>query len=216
MEPIYYRRLCSRAWRETRHVWTAYRWWLSIAPPLVAILAGIARNGWSSILNASDVIIDGAAGAAAAFAGTWIISLLRSPKLLDEERATTISRVESQLAVSENEVSLLRQRPKRTAAEEYHYQAAKAALRTVGEEAKEILRCLRNHGQIVDHPMTGISGSPQGISNDRLRQLLGVMQNNRLVTRRSVQVSAIGQEDTWKIAEAMIAPLDELLYGDSE
>ncbi|MGO9259851.1 MAG: hypothetical protein ACLQU1_26600 [Bryobacteraceae bacterium] len=80
----YIQRLWKVAWRETRHVWTSYRWWISLSPPSTAILFDLIRKGWRSV-TAADLAVNAGAGAAVAFAGTIVISLLRAPKLLDDE-----------------------------------------------------------------------------------------------------------------------------------
>lgn len=89
MEDSYYRRLGSRAWRETKAVWTPYRCWFFLVPPIGAVLLLLWRNGWRAIMNWRDVLLNAAGGgtlAGLAFLGTIVISLFRTPKLLDAER----------------------------------------------------------------------------------------------------------------------------------
>ncbi len=91
MADSYYRRLASRTWKETKHVWTIHRWWLTIAPPFTSLLLLGARRGWSGIMNAQDVLLNAFCLAAVAFIGTLAFSLIHSTKLLDDDRAAMIS-----------------------------------------------------------------------------------------------------------------------------
>jgi hypothetical protein len=89
----YWSRVRSRAWKETKGIWTAYRWWLAVSGFAGAtVLLGV-RGGWRAIMNATDTIINGCFGAALAFVGTYIISIVRSFKLLDDDRATETANV---------------------------------------------------------------------------------------------------------------------------
>jgi hypothetical protein len=97
----YYRRWMERSWQETMSVWTSYRWWLSASPPVASVLLLLARQGWRSIMNISDVLVNATGGAAIAFLGSLFISLIRSPKLLDQER-----QVECENAVQEKQLYL--------------------------------------------------------------------------------------------------------------
>jgi hypothetical protein len=51
-------------------------------------------------MNAGDVAINAAGGCALAFAGSWVISLLRSARLLDDDRAMEIRAAEHARNVS--------------------------------------------------------------------------------------------------------------------
>jgi hypothetical protein len=57
-------------------------------------------------MNAGDVAISAAGGSALAFAGCWVISLVRSVRLLDEDRAVEVRTVEHALTVSEGQSGL--------------------------------------------------------------------------------------------------------------
>ena len=48
-------------------------------------------------MNASDVLINASSGCVLAFAGTWLISLVRSVKLLDDDRAAEILAADEQV-----------------------------------------------------------------------------------------------------------------------
>lgn len=52
-------------------------------------------------MNAGDVAINAAGGCALAFAGCWVISLVRSVRLLDEDRAVEVRAAENARRVSE-------------------------------------------------------------------------------------------------------------------
>lgn len=60
-------------------------------------------------MNAPDVLINGAAGATLAFVGSIAISLFRSVKLLDDDRAFEISTKESELRSEQEKVATLEQ-----------------------------------------------------------------------------------------------------------
>ena len=59
-------------------------------------------------MNAGEVVINAAIGTAIAFVGSWVISLIRSPKLLDEERTECIAGKESQVKALKSERDDLR------------------------------------------------------------------------------------------------------------
>jgi hypothetical protein len=54
----------------------------------------MARQGWQSILKGHDVAINAIGGTIAAFVGSVIVSVIRSPKLLDDQRVATIDETE--------------------------------------------------------------------------------------------------------------------------
>ena len=107
----YSSRLWKKIWSETKSVWTSYRWWLSIAGPLATVLVLVYRRGWGALLNAQDVLLNGIAGAAIAFVGTLIVSLVRSPKLLDEARREEILEREGSIAALNRQVLTLSKKP---------------------------------------------------------------------------------------------------------
>ena len=56
------------------------------------------RNGWTALRHPGDVISNAAGGAFVGFIGSFVISLARSTKLLDDERASTTLLLESIIA----------------------------------------------------------------------------------------------------------------------
>jgi hypothetical protein len=103
----YARRLFSRAWRETRIIWSLYRWWIALAGPLFTLGGLVLRRGWASLTNANEVTLNAVGGCALAFVGSWIVSLVSSFKLLDDDRAMEINLAKGDLEKSEERVRSL-------------------------------------------------------------------------------------------------------------
>lgn len=101
--------------------------------------------------------------------------------------------------------------PKRAAADEARYQAVNVLLTKYGNEEKTILRHLRIHGKMIEHPMLGIYPIPNGFNRDQTRSILSRFENDQIVTPEHHQISS-GFEYTWQIAPGMAGALDELLY----
>lgn len=151
-EKGYFRRLWSRGWRETLGIWTSYRWWLSIASPTASVLLLISRQGWRSVMNANDVLINAAGGAGVAFIGSLLISLFRAPKLLDADRATEIHGLRWQSASLSQELktarALLAAPPKVSEWEQRQRKLVAEKLAMFSDDEKRVIQHIVHHGQV--------------------------------------------------------------------
>jgi ABC-type transport system involved in cytochrome c biogenesis permease subunit len=78
-------------------VWTSYRWWLTLSATFSTVYLQIARHGWRSVVTLKDVVVNAAGGAITTFIGSFIISLFRSPVLLDSDRGNKIETLNAAL-----------------------------------------------------------------------------------------------------------------------
>ena len=150
----YYQRLRAKAWEETRTVWTSYRWWLSASPPVAAILLLLTRRGWREIMNAQDVIVNGIGGAAIAFLGTVVIGLMRSPKLLDDNRVAEISGMATALATQQQRNTRLEATLARSPADEAKLAHVHKLLENFSEDERCFLRWLLHNGETPREKLT--------------------------------------------------------------
>jgi len=211
----YHQRLARRAWGETVELWTAYRWWLSFASPIAAILILLGRKGWGAIVNASDVLINGAGGAAIAFLGTIVISICRAPKLLDDERKAEIEHRDAQIAAQVNSIDQLNrrlQKPLRTPAEQHRFDAAQASLQQIGEIGTTVLRHLITHGELTFGQFS--PPLPSGMNVEDARSALNLCVKQNLATMTMVN-KRVYYDYIYRIAPAMVSVLEELLYQDA-
>ena len=139
----YYRRLCSRAWFETKAVWTSYRWWLAFAATIATVLLQITRHGLGSVVTVQyqDLLINAVGGATVAFLGSFIISLFRSPALLDAE----LRERNTLLAENLTSARALLAAPKVGALEEQRRTMVAQKLAPLSEGEKNVLRYLLYH-----------------------------------------------------------------------
>jgi hypothetical protein len=205
----YFKRLFSRAWRETKEFWSLYRWWVTISPPVVGVLFLLARSGWAAIMNAGDVLINASGGAAVAFIGTWIISLVRSAKLLDTDTQIEINARGEKITALEGRIVILQAPPTRTVAEQARYALVEVAINQYGEPARNVLRHLRLHGQLV---FAGIYGPqlPAGMTGAQLRTVLSQLEISNVVTREQ-RLDGADYTYTYRIATGAGFAVDELL-----
>jgi hypothetical protein len=132
---------------------------------------------------------------------TWNL-LIKAPQALDKERSKESDELR-------NKIRAITDRPKRTTAEEHHYQIACAALKKIGPDAETVLQHLAIQGTLkfnnYDPPL------PKGLPAMKVREILTLCVNEHLVT---VDTSAQrgGFDYVYQIAPGMKAALDELLY----
>jgi hypothetical protein len=96
-------------------------------------------------MNAGDVLINSVGGAAVVFVGTWVISLVRSTKLLDAEAQSTIKAQSERIMAIENERSAI------SALEQSRRNAVTESLADIDEPFRDlagsVLRFLLHHGE---------------------------------------------------------------------
>lgn len=159
---------------------------------------------------------------------TLLINAIRAPVKLDNRRAfrSKLLRESSHRRIADQENShrkeiddvnrstaALLQKPKRTAAEERHYQTAKALLEKYGENVAIVLRFLRQTGAIIHHPSMIVIG-PTGFTQDQTMEALLSLWAEHVVIRTPKSLpGAMGIQYTYEIAPGLVAALDELLYS---
>src|ERR1035438_190642 len=158
----YYRRLFSRAWRETKAVFTWARWWLLFAPPLTGILLRLGRKGWRDIMNAQDILYSACAGALTAFIGTFLINLLRSPRLLhddaqtlSENRDRSLTEAAEDATRARAELKAFQRQPRVSALEQEKRDRVATKLKTVGPEDLAVLKHILVYGRMSIHELRG-------------------------------------------------------------
>ncbi len=84
---MYLRRVIKRSIRETVKFWTLHRNWTVIAAPVGAIIWQGLSQGWNSLpKNIPDTVGKAAVAFGIGLIGTFLINVVRTPKLLDVER----------------------------------------------------------------------------------------------------------------------------------
>jgi hypothetical protein len=215
----YRRRILATAWAETKKVWTVYRWWIAAAAPASALLLLMWRNGWRSFMNSSDVLINAGGGALLAFAVSFAVSLLRSPKLLDDLRISEKNRLVSfyggemaKLTQSLSEASLnlseCRDRLANKPGDEYKLNAVRKTISRLNEVERGILCWLLHQGiataiEVRDHFGHHLQNDIQGAVEEAQKDgLLAVVPDPRQG----------GMTQTWKINENYRSAMELVLH----
>ena len=144
---------------------------------------------------------------------TFLVSLVRAPKLLDDENQAAIRLSNEQNTRQASELAILNQKiakPPRTAAEQYRYDLAKTAIKKLGQEAELILRHLQVHGKIILGSWF-IPTLPSEMSAEKAKRVLNALKQEHIVNE-TFTPSPGGCDSVWEIAPGMAAALDELLY----
>ncbi len=155
--------------------WTAYRWWLSFASPVAAVLFQIRRNGWGDIMNVQDVLINAVGGATVAFLGSVVISFIRAPKLLDDER----------IAETESLRKLLETR-RVSGPEQIQRDLVREMLMDFSEQEKKVLEHIRQHGETLPDDIVGrfgLDAVDRAGREGRKRGLLSAGRDNSVCIR---------------------------------
>lgn len=82
---FYYRLVISKAFAETRAVWNAHRIWIYWASPLAGILARVLLRGARQAMTWHDLLLFAVLGFIVAWAGTFLINLVRIPPIIHSE-----------------------------------------------------------------------------------------------------------------------------------
>jgi hypothetical protein len=152
------------------------------------------------------------------FTAYVLVHLVRVPKKLDRERAFREEAFRHAIAAKDRIISdrdetirTLREKPKRTSAEQHDYDRAKAALQRFGKKAVIALRHLRTHGALIFGSFNPIL--PAGLTRDETVWAYNACAGEGLVTRAD-NTPKYG-EATFAISPRMGNVLEELLYDDS-
>lgn len=161
-------------------------------------------------MDAGDVIIHGAAGLVIAFIGSVVISVIRTPKLLDDDRDTAYIAVQSTIQEQVARITALETKPPRTASEQHHYEIAKAAIQKHGETGITVLRHLKLHGQVVFGDFHSVQ-PPAGMDVQSFRSTLNALTGSHVVVMATKNTGAIF-EYVYTLAPGVDASMEELLY----
>ncbi len=142
----YFRRLLSRTWRQTMKTWELGHWEAPLADGVFALLvAGATAVG--SGLNLW-VLINGIGAGIVGFLMSLVISLFRSPKLLDDERAGEIDKLRSERDALRAELQIPRIPPD----EQERRHIVKDKLRDASLDQIGLLRYMAQHGGTINMP----------------------------------------------------------------
>lgn len=176
--PTLLRRICAETWRfGTEQVIVVL---LAIAALALQIRYGLVRRGdWKpSVLSMLWPYV-------CLMLSFIVYQFLRVPKLLYTELQTTSRSTEESLraAIAERDNSLraLTDKPKRTAAEQHHYDKAKETLKKFGPAFADALRLLKTHGKLTFgfYPPQ----LPPGVRADELQRIYIACLGEGLVTK---------------------------------
>lgn len=149
----YASRLFSRAWKETGIKWDLYRWWMSVSGILFTLVVAISRKGWIVLVSLQEVAVNAAGGLVLAFVGSWAISLVRSFKLLDDDRAAEVATANAALAESQRGGEMLKaenaelKKPKRERHQQIKYDEASSEIQGLSAPELVFIRALIGRGE---------------------------------------------------------------------
>lgn len=93
----HYSILClMRGWRETRSLWTIHKWWHGLASTVVILLTAIYMGNHHMLSTVPQIALVAGAGLAVSFTGSFIINVIRAPKLLYEELLAEKEKLEAE------------------------------------------------------------------------------------------------------------------------
>lgn len=209
----YYHEVWKLAVSETKAFWTAHKLVTTIPGPLLALLGWTIFRGIPKRGDVMQVAIVSIVLFLATVGLTFLVSVIRAPKLLDDTRQSKISEL------NEHNRQLL-SRPKRSPSEQHHYEQAKAALDELGPTAAIVLRHLEKHGRLIYRQRGPSPPVPADMNAEQMRAALDRCIAKDLATRSHEWVPTGGvthkiEETTYQIAPGMKAALDELLYPEA-
>jgi hypothetical protein len=220
MEPAYRKRLLLAASKDFKQFWSSHRSWVTVVSLLSPSFIQVLRYGWPSLLNLRSILESAALGIVLSIMGNCVIALWRGAKSLDaglqaqiHSRDAVIADREETIKEQKEKIQIFAQ-PKRNAADQYHYDKAKAFLDKRGPKFLGALQHLRNHGDLTYSSMgsTMYTQWPPKMDRNEAIPIYDVCMQEGLVTMQEIP----GMHPSRKIfiAPAMANVLDELLYGE--
>jgi hypothetical protein len=120
----------------------------------------------------------------------------------------TLAEKDREIAKRDKTIQALTEKPKRSTAEQYHYNVAKDALLRLGPNAGVALRHLRTHGTLTFGTYYPVL--PLGVRGDELIMTYIALVTAGLVSQHDGKPGS--GERTFAIAPTMISVLDDLLF----
>jgi len=124
------------------------------------------------------------------------------------ELNSTVEEKNAQIAERDGIIRTFQEKPKRTAAEQHHYETAKKALEELGPNARIALCHLKIHGELTFGTYNPVL--PAGWGGDQLRGMYISLAVRGLVSQKAGKRGS--GEMTFDISPTMNGVLDELLY----
>jgi hypothetical protein len=174
IEP-YRKRLRKAANTEFRTVFTPYRIWgamLTAATFLIPIGVQVIRSGIHSLINFQQTLINASMGALISCGGTYLIAIWRAAKKLEDQWATELETLCSQIPQQLSPLDSIEQQ-RRDRAREY--------VLLMSGRSQEIARHVLIHGESPQ----GIVMSSTGSSNAELTEFLRLGRTKGFITEDS-------------------------------
>jgi hypothetical protein len=214
MEQTYRKRLLVAAWEDFRKFWSAHRYWVTFVSLLLSpLIIQVLRYGLPSLLSTQNILESAALGIGLSIIGNVLIAVWTGAKSLDaglhekiQHRDVIVAARDQTIEEQDEKIRSITE-PKRTPAEQHHYDTAKKTIERLGPSCVVALRHLKTHGRLI----IGTFGSPlpPGIPRDDVIRIYDECFGAGLVTARDNPSQG---ERMFEIAPTMNAVLDELLY----
>lgn len=210
----YYRTIAQMAVAETKAFWTAHKIATILPAPVIGFLIStVLTHGLHSWRQLLQAVVLSVLGFLAALTLTFMVSLARSPKLLDDKQNDTIRSLA---------------KPPHTALQEYRLQTARSAIERHGQNAIILLRHLRAVGKIT-FDLGNEPNLPAGIGADATQKILTALKVDSIVEEELVYPPPVSVDPNspramiekifyhsrtkhvWRIIPEMVDTIDELL-----
>jgi hypothetical protein len=218
----YYKTIWRTAATDAKAFWSGHRIMVFLTGPLIGLLASSALkkgvHGWDSWDDIMHTVLISVLCFLATIVLTFIVSLIRSPKILDDERQNVISTRDAQIVKQDSTIEQLKSalaNPKKTPAELHCYNLARAALTRHGESAKGALRLMLQQEMITADWHQTRPTIPEIAAPTEARKVLSPLAEDGLITMQERYVPDSGSEQVWGIVPTMRSALEELLYPES-
>jgi hypothetical protein len=220
MEESYGKRLRKAARKDFRQFWSSHRSWVTFVSLLSPSLILVLRYGWHSLLNLRSILESAGLGIVLSVIGNYVIALWRAAESLDaglqaqiHSRDAAIADREETIKKQEEKIQAFAQ-PKRNAADQHHYNKAKAFLDKHGPKFVAALQHLRNHGDLTysSQGITQYTQWPPKMDRNEAISLYEACMQEGLVTMQ--EIPGVHAARKIFIAPAMAGVLSELLYAE--
>ncbi len=208
----YYKTVWRIAVKDATAFWSDHKIVTSLPAPLIGFLAWSVfkgLNSWKDVMQAAIVSV---LFFLAAIGLTFIFSLVKAPKLLDDERQAAIRAKDAQITEHACTIGRLT-KPKRTASEQHYYEISKAAIQKHGDAARTILRLILLHAEMRTADWHEPQPNPPDLSMGDVDRILNKLRADHVLGMQIINPE-FQSEQVWTIPSAMKSALDELLYAE--